>query len=363
MIGLALSGGGARAIAFHLGCLRALQDRGVLQKVSVISAVSGGSVIAAMYAYQNDAFDKFDGRVTRMLARGLRGPMLGCLLSPELLAKIVATNLVARPVAATARLFGCKPPIRRWASRTDALEAALEVLLGKHQLAHVARPGLDVVLNACELRTGTAFRFSNTLSGSWRLGQVEGNPISVAHAVACSAAYPQLLPAMDREYTFVRKGSSQRRRVVLCDGGAYDNLGISCLEPGRDKQFSLIIYPVEYIICCYAGRGQFSGENIPFGFASRAEAAFESIFRKVQDAALHRLHLYKQTRQLRGFVLPYLGQMDQALPFPVANLVPREEVYTYPTNFSPMSSHDLERIALRGEQLTGALLSYYIPEL
>jgi hypothetical protein len=33
MIGLALSGGGSRAIAFHLGCLRALQERGVLQKV------------------------------------------------------------------------------------------------------------------------------------------------------------------------------------------------------------------------------------------------------------------------------------------------------------------------------------------
>jgi len=40
MIALALSGGGSRAIAFHLGCLRALNERGVLQKVSVISAVS-----------------------------------------------------------------------------------------------------------------------------------------------------------------------------------------------------------------------------------------------------------------------------------------------------------------------------------
>src|SRR3546814_1286445 len=36
-IGLALSGGGSRAIAFHLGCLRALHDRGVLPKVSVLS--------------------------------------------------------------------------------------------------------------------------------------------------------------------------------------------------------------------------------------------------------------------------------------------------------------------------------------
>lgn len=28
--GLALSGGGSRAVAFHLGCMRALNDRGIL---------------------------------------------------------------------------------------------------------------------------------------------------------------------------------------------------------------------------------------------------------------------------------------------------------------------------------------------
>lgn len=41
-VGLALSGGGSRAIAFHLGCLRALHDRGVLNRLRVISSVSGG---------------------------------------------------------------------------------------------------------------------------------------------------------------------------------------------------------------------------------------------------------------------------------------------------------------------------------
>ena len=56
LVGLALSGGGSRAIAFHLGCLRALHDAGVLKKISVVSSVSGGSVIAGMYAYRNDSF-------------------------------------------------------------------------------------------------------------------------------------------------------------------------------------------------------------------------------------------------------------------------------------------------------------------
>jgi len=363
MIALALSGGGSRAIAFHLGCLRALQDQGVLSRASVLSAVSGGSVIAGMYAYSDEGFDEFDRRVVRLLGRGLQKAILVQMLSPSLFARVAATNLISRPVAVLAKLLKHQPPIRRWASRSDALEAALEGVFPNIQLGQVARPGLDVVFNACELRTGTAFRFGNHRSGTWRFGEIKENFVSVAHAVACSAAYPMFLPAFDRKYVFAKDGVDQRKRVIITDGGIYDNLGISCLEPGRDRRFSLHTYPADYIICCYAGHGQFSGENIPFGFKSRTEASFESVFRKVQDAALQRLHMYKQAGSIKGFILPYLGQQDNALPFPVPKLVRREDVYGYPTNFAAMAEKDIERLALRGEQLTRLLLNHYIPEL
>lgn len=49
-IALALSGGGLRASFFHLGVLRRLSELGWLQRVSVVSAVSGGSIIAAFAA-------------------------------------------------------------------------------------------------------------------------------------------------------------------------------------------------------------------------------------------------------------------------------------------------------------------------
>ena len=45
-IGLALSGGGYRAAAYHIGTLRALRKLGILDKVDVISSVSGGSISA-----------------------------------------------------------------------------------------------------------------------------------------------------------------------------------------------------------------------------------------------------------------------------------------------------------------------------
>ena len=48
-IAISLSGGGARAMAFHLGCLRALHTAGLLERADVLSCVSGGSVIGAIY--------------------------------------------------------------------------------------------------------------------------------------------------------------------------------------------------------------------------------------------------------------------------------------------------------------------------
>ena len=81
-VGLAFSGGGSRAIAFHLGCLRALHDLDLLSRVEVISSVSGGSVISAMYAYSCDPFQKFDERVVELLRRGLQRGILREMVRP-----------------------------------------------------------------------------------------------------------------------------------------------------------------------------------------------------------------------------------------------------------------------------------------
>ena len=51
-IGLALSGGGFRASIFHLGVIRRLEELGVMKYVQTISAVSGGSIIAAYYVIE-----------------------------------------------------------------------------------------------------------------------------------------------------------------------------------------------------------------------------------------------------------------------------------------------------------------------
>ena len=49
-IGLALSGGGFRATAFHLGVFSKLKEMGLLWKIDVLSCVSGGSVSVSVFS-------------------------------------------------------------------------------------------------------------------------------------------------------------------------------------------------------------------------------------------------------------------------------------------------------------------------
>jgi len=232
-----------------------------------------------------------------------------------------------------------------------------------HRIDAPRRDELDVVLNACDLRTGSAFRFGSRESGCWRTGKVSGNRVSLATAVAASAAYPLLLPALDREWTFERRDGEERdERVLLTDGGIFDNLGISCLEPGRSSAYSYNVFPVDNIIACDAGHGLLD-RTVTYGWLPRVQRSFEATFRKLQDSGRGRLHDLAASGRLRGFVMPYLGQQDRALPVAPADLVPREAVADYPTNFAAMDADTLVKLSTRGEQLTRTLLDFYLPDL
>jgi NTE family protein len=138
-IGLALSGGGARAIAFHLGCLRALNRLRLLDRVVVLSTVSGGSVIGAYFhAYSGD-FASFEANIRAVLARGLVAPMCRRLFSAlgvKAVAAFILVGTVALGVALIKTIFKImsfvtprslatnferieiRSPLHRFASRT-----------------------------------------------------------------------------------------------------------------------------------------------------------------------------------------------------------------------------------------------------
>lgn len=86
-LGVAISGGGFRATAFGLGALRALHDRRLLPQVMVISGVSGGSVLTALYAYGPESFTEFDAATTELLEHGIQVELVRRALRPDVLTK------------------------------------------------------------------------------------------------------------------------------------------------------------------------------------------------------------------------------------------------------------------------------------
>jgi NTE family protein len=365
--------------------MRALHDRGILDRVFVLSGVSGGSVIAALYAYSADPFEVFERRVESVLSKGMIwGIARETLVSSETL-KIALTVLTSGIAALVGRFVQIialplgwlkiggsalpramqflSAPLPRFASLTTAFERHLQrAYFGDRHMSDVGRHGLRVVLNAAELRTESAFRFGSVESGCWRYGRLVETP-RVSTAVAASAAFPAFLPALDKVLEFEDKNSKSAQRVIITDGGAYDNLGISCMLPGRTSEFSTNVFPVDFIIACDASQGIPTGARMPYYWGSRMLATIYTIHRRIQSMSQNLLHRMAAAGEIKGFVLPYLGQIDSRLPVRPTDLVTREDTVDYPTNFNPMSSSNIRKLSKRGEQLTNTLLDSYAPYL
>jgi NTE family protein len=271
-LALALSGGGSRAIAFHLGCLKALHETGLLHQTSVISSVSAGSVIAALYCSHGGDFAAFENKTREALARGFVRPALWAAVStPEGISAVLAAipmaldrtaafvirslaNMMQLPVRSSSNWL-VAPRLRRWASRTTILRRVFDELFCSRTLSQLRSDRPKLIIVACELQAKAAFYFSAETAGCWRYGSTESSAVRIAHAVTASASYPAALPALDDYMTFVKDGVQTRRRVIFTDGGVYDNLGLAPLWPGRAPEISLHVDTYDRLVVCRAGYG------------------------------------------------------------------------------------------------------------
>jgi NTE family protein len=248
-------------------------------------------------------------------------------------------------------------------TRTTALQDVLRArLFGE---ATIDQPHRDVqIINATDLRSGTAYRFGSTESGCTRYGKLVDNAIPVERAVAASAAFPLLLPAIDRLDAYRGwDGITRRERFVLNDGGVYDNLATTSLRPGRSPAYSTNVYPVDYIVSCDAGYGVMDATAFPVWWPSRVTRSFGAVHRKAQDAQRAALHAHKSSGELRGFAMAFLGQQDHRLPMRPPDLVPRSRVIDYPTYFSAMIDENITALTTRGERLMRLAIEHHCPEM
>lgn len=377
-IGLALSGGGSRAVAFHLGTLRALEDLQLLDEIKIISGVSGGALMTGLIGYTDEPFDKVDAKTMAFLKRGLVRPALIKLINPRrafqvltaftlvplltVLLKVISSvaSIIPGGAKITTVLNRWGLPIPRWYSRTHVFADAIGALVGEKSCNAKTRQNKNVVFNACELRTGTAFRMSNERFGSWRLGRSPACELRLANAITASAAYPPILPPLDWRLSFERKGKTKAHRVIVTDGGVFENLGVSVMEPGRDPEKSVVIYRPDIIIVSDAGIGQFDGTKIPLNWPRRMIQVFNAVMRKVQDATKQRLYKYIESGDLDSFVYVHLGQIDERVFLKPANWIDRDSAIHYPTNFSAMPDEMITVLSARGESITRALTTEYL---
>ena len=312
MIGVALSGGGARAMAFHLGCLRALHEMGILERVRVISTISGGSVIGALYAAREEPFEVFETRVRERLRCGFLWPtvrmsfarweslgmlalrpvlvVLGLLLWVLERAFWLIAWVLPRDRWGRRHALHIRSPIRRSVSRTTMLRRFFgERLFDGERLADLPDTRPLLIVNAAELRTGSAFYFSKLHSGTWRMGTIAASETTLAQAVTASTAHLAFLPALDERIAFDRRdGSRQIERVVLVDGGVYDNTALAPLWPDRDLNISLPFSSVDTIIACRTGYG-LRFDRPALSPLARLESTIACIGGRAENASVKRM--------------------------------------------------------------------------
>lgn len=213
-LGLALSGGGFRAAAFHLGVLRGLKSAGLLDRVDVISGVSGGALLAAAYvATGTGDLDAFTERMRVFLSRDLKWRVLLGATRPDRLLRLL---------------------LDPGFSLTEVMAQVLdrEVFRGT-TLGSLATARPRLIVNATCVNHGTGWRFAPDRIGDWILNTRDRDVLGafpVARAVACSAAFPGgFAPVVLSVRRLFPASARAPREVLLTDGGVDDNLGLQAL--------------------------------------------------------------------------------------------------------------------------------------
>lgn len=206
-VGLCLSGGGYRAMLFHTGVLWRLNELGILAELDVISGVSGGAIASGALAR---AWHSLDFRA------GVSNEFTGKVVRPI---RALAGTTIDIPAIVRGAL---KP----WRTIGEELSAALRrELFGTFTLRDLpSRPAFD--FNATNLRNGARWLFSREWMGDALSDWVADPNARLAVAVAASSAFPPFLSPV------VLRLPGRATRVVLTDGGVYDNLSV---EPVIDR--------------------------------------------------------------------------------------------------------------------------------
>ncbi len=174
-IGLALSGGGMRAAIFHLGLLGRIASDDLLERVTFVSTVSGGSLgTGLVYSLSGNwwpASQEFLGTVAPRARR---------LMTRTDLQIDAILRLPRRPQHL---LYG----------RARILAESIEKLWGVESLVNELPDEPRWIINATAYESGKNWRFMRKRMGDYKLNHTPEPTFPLASAMAASAAFPILI--------------------------------------------------------------------------------------------------------------------------------------------------------------------------
>ena len=220
-LGLALSGGGYRATLFGLGSLWRLNDAGLLGLIDRMSSVSGGSILMGILAHQWRTLSFRNGRATNF----------------EEVVAVKTREFCSRTIDIPAGLSGILLP--GMTAGDFLVRAYKKHLFGSTTIKDLPAAGPGVpkfVFYATNLQTGRSFRFRQDIVADYSLGTSTLVNPSLALTVAASSAFPPLFSPITLTTDPAEWSESDdaeiatlRRRILLTDGGVYDNMGLQTL--------------------------------------------------------------------------------------------------------------------------------------
>lgn len=258
-IGIALSGGGVRAAAYHAGVFKYLAEKKCIEQIHHISSVSGGSLFVGLVlkysGYKSPTSQEYLDTIY---------PAIKKVLTRTSLQTSSILRLIFNP-------FNWRFLLTRANITAETIEKLwlIEGVLGDLP----AVPAWSI--NATTAENGRRFRFKGTQVGDFELGYAEANDIKIARAIAVSAAFPGGIGPLTfptgkykwaKKVTWNSSASAEPltpkyKHIHLYDGGIYDNLGIEPLfdiGAQKIKQSS----GVDMVIACDAGTA-YAREKIP----------------------------------------------------------------------------------------------------
>ncbi|MGU3557957.1 patatin-like phospholipase family protein [Methylobacterium radiotolerans] len=370
-IKIALSGGGVRAAAFHIGVLRRLAAEGLLERVTHVSTVSGGSLITAVV----------------MSSCGMRWPgsvEFEEVVFPKLKALLTGTDLFSLRAVGFSGLFRFN--LRLFRHRASVLADLLEKRWGVSGLVRDLPETPVWHINTASLHTGKNWRFAAREMGDWVFGRHFLPPVRLAEAAAASAAVPYVIGALRMDLPLegwfetdpvtkkpIKSCKPTTKRVSLWDGGAYENLGLEAIyKPGQ------AIKAPGFLICSDAsGPLPAYGEASPLGIL-KGKLAGPRLFDIASDQirALRSRMLMRDIEcgTVRGALLK-MGRSVRQVDIQVKRERQAREydafqsdteaglALRHPTDLRAMTPAVFERVARHGFEVADIVLTTHSPAL